>query len=98
MSKKEQMFALVKQWRESGLTRGVFVKQHGLEGQSFDYWCQKQYNEVVKSKSSVRTSPKTPSSLPRFIELTSAPANCHVESQQLQMELELPGGIRIKIY
>ena len=97
MSKKEQMFALVEQWRESGLTRSVFVNQHGLGGQSFDYWCQKQYNEVIKSKSPVRTSPKTPSGLPGFIEITSAPAN-YPNPRQVQMEFELPGGIRIKIY
>ncbi len=97
MSKKEQMFALVEQWRESGLTRSVFVNQHGLGSQSFDYWCQKQYNEVVKPRSLVRTSPMSPSGPLRFVELTSAPSICP-PSQQLRMELELPGGIHIKIY
>jgi hypothetical protein len=97
MSKKEQMFALVGQWRESGLTRSVFVNQQGLGSQSFDYWCQKQYNEVVKPKSLVKTSPISPSRPPRFVELTSDSEICP-KSQLLRMEFELAGGIRIRIY
>lgn len=38
MSKKEQMFALVEQWRESGLTRKSFANQHGFKSESFNYW------------------------------------------------------------
>src|SRR5450759_3203806 len=48
MSKKEQMFALVEQWRESGLTRKSFANRHGFESESFNYWCKNQYTEVVK--------------------------------------------------
>jgi hypothetical protein len=42
MNKKEQMFALVEQWSESGLTRTSFANQHGFGGESFNYWCKKQ--------------------------------------------------------
>ena len=97
MSKKEQMFALVEQWRESGLTRSVFANQHGLGSQSFDYWCQKQNNEVVQPKSLVKTSPMSSSRPSRFVELISDPDICP-KPQLLRLELELAGGIRIRIY
>jgi hypothetical protein len=38
MSKKEQMFALVEQWRESDMTRKSFAIQHGFKSESFNYY------------------------------------------------------------
>lgn len=97
MSKKEEMFALVEQWRGSGLTRKSFANQHGLKRESFDYWCKKQYNEVIKADQPTTASRKSQSAMPGFIELTSG-LNMNAPSQPIRMELELPGGIRIKIY
>lgn len=88
MDKKSKMFALVAQWRESGLTRTVFAQQCGIQVASFDYWCKKQYNEVVKFGD--RPTPK-------FIELKNSVV---VPEQNFrpQIELTLPGGLLIKIY
>ena len=84
--KKSVMFALVEQWRKSGLTRRVFVEKQGLGIQSFDYWCKKQYNEVVKYKES-----------PTFIEVSHTPLLMNEKSHP-QIELELPSGLQIRIY
>ena len=88
MDKKSKMFALVAQWRESGLTRTVFAQQCGIGVASFDFWCRKQYNEVVKFGDR---------STPKFIELKDS-----VESSdkniRTQIELTLPNGLLIKIY
>jgi len=97
MSKKEDMFAMVEQWRESGLTRRSFANQHGIRVESFDYWCKKQYNEVVKAGRTA-TAPRKPQSvMPGFIELTSS-LDMNIQKQPMRIELELSGGIRIKIY
>ena len=32
------MFTLVRQWRESGLTRNEFSQQHGVSLSKFGYW------------------------------------------------------------
>jgi hypothetical protein len=86
MDKKSKMFSLVGQWRESGLSRKVFAKQYGIRATSFDYWCKKQSNEVVKNGAQ-----------PTFIELTSnAGARELINSPQI--ELKLPSGLVIKIY
>lgn len=88
MDKKSKMFALVAQWRESGLTRTVFAQQCGIRVASFDYWCKKQYNEVVKLG-------ERPA--PMFIELNGsvvAPDKNIIP----QIEFSLPSGLLIKIY
>ena len=86
MDKKRKMFSLVGQWRESGLSRKVFAKQHNIPRTSFSYWCKKQSNEVVKSGEQ-----------PTFIELTSN-AGARELINRPQIELKLPSGLVIKIY
>ncbi len=88
MDKKEKMFSLVDQWRKSGLTRKAFAQQRGVQIASFDYWCKKQYNEVVKSGDRPT---------PNFIELKRS-AVIPDKNIGPQIELILPGGVLIKIY
>ena len=97
MSKKEEMFLLVEQWRESSLSRKSFANQHGFNSESFNYWCKKQYNEVIKGPIHIKSSPKPSTQTPGFVEITSEP-DVFSNQQLIRMELELPGGIHIKIY
>ena len=95
MDKKEKMFSLVDQWRKSGMTRKFFAKQHGIQDASFDYWCKKQYNEVIKAGND-----------PMFVEITgdhslSQPRRSPVSGESMplpQIELTLASGLVIKIY
>ena len=86
MDKKRKMFSLVEKWRESNLTRKVFANQHGIRSTSFDYWCKKQSNELVKNGDQ-----------PTFIELTSNEREREPVNRP-QIELNLPSGLVIKIY
>jgi hypothetical protein len=97
MSKKQQMFTLVEQWRKSGLTRTSFANQHGFGSESFNYWCKKHYTEGVKPQCPIKISPKPHATSPGFVELASG-MDVFPKIQPVRMELELPGGIRIKIY
>jgi len=83
---KNKMFSLVEKWRESDLTRKAFAQQNGISLTSFDYWCKKQSNEVVKNVDQ-----------PTFIELTSN-AGARELINRPQIELSLPSGLVIKIY
>ena len=93
MDKNEQMFWLVDQWKESGLTRKVFAQQHGITDSKLEYWCRKRDNKVARA-TAVATD---------FVELL---AKQDAESDTAEkttmamprVELELSGGIRIKIY
>lgn len=87
MDKDEKMFALVAQWRESGLTRRVFAQQHGITIKSFDYWCRKKSTPPAK----------TSSEQVGFIELAQKPVP-REDHAHPKFEIELPGGVRIKIY
>ena len=86
MDKKRKMFSLVEKWRESNLTRKVFAEQNGISPTSFDYWCKKQSNEVLKNVDQ-----------PTFMELTSNAGEPEMINRP-QIELKLPSGLVIKIY
>ena len=91
MDKREKMYLLVAQWRESGLTRKAFAQQHGLTDHTLEYWSRKQGN-TIKEHTSTQ---------PCFIELTPKPDSKSLvreDANHVKLELELPGGIRIKIY
>ena len=45
------MVQLAKQWKESGLTRPAFAKQHGITIRSLEYWCRKQNKEQANKLS-----------------------------------------------
>ncbi len=83
--KKAMMFALVEQWRKSNLTRNAFAEQNSIGSTSFDYWCRKQFNEVVKVKK------------PTFIEIEH-PRVLSVDKRNPQVEMEFASGLRLKIY
>jgi hypothetical protein len=83
--KKEKMFSMVEQWRKSGLTRNEFAMQNGIKSASFDYWCRKQFNEVEKAER------------PTFIEIGHHSV-LSVDKKDPQVEMEFPGGLRLKIY
>jgi hypothetical protein len=87
MDKKEMMFELVKQWRKSSVTRKVFASEHGITEASFDYWCSKH---DIEHKLQVTQ--------PGFIEIASPKPITHEKLICPQIELELPSGLRIKIY
>lgn len=91
MDKKEKMFSLVDQWKKSGLTRNAFAAQQGLTDSSFEYWCRKYDNKVKQQ----------PILQPDFVELIPKHEFKSVVQEKTntaKVELELPGGIRIKIY
>ncbi len=83
--KKVMMFGLVEQWRKSNLSRIEFAEQHAIRSTSFDYWCRKQFNEVVKVQN------------PTFIEIEQPQVLSVVKGNPL-VEMEFASGLRLKIY
>jgi len=53
-STKEQMFALIRNWENSGLTQENFFQQHGIPKSTFAYWRKKYLKEtgIGKNKDS----------------------------------------------
>jgi hypothetical protein len=91
MDKKETMFLLVDQWRKSGLSRKIFAQQHGITDSSFEYWCRKRDNKIKNR----------PAIAPDFVEIfqnSESKPKTFEQAPQTKVEIELPGGIRIKFY
>lgn len=87
MDKKAKMYQLAALWKESGISRPAFAKQHGITLRSLEYWCKKQRREQANQ----------PPVSPSFIEIAGSVDNI-LENRLAQIEIELPGGLRIKIY
>jgi hypothetical protein len=47
---KEQMYALILKWDNSGLTQEKFFEQHGIPKSTFGYWRKKYLRETVLRK------------------------------------------------
>ena len=93
MDNREKMFRLVDQWKESGLTRKAFAQQHGITDSKLEYWCRKRDNKV----------PRTTAVAKGFVEILAKQGHESEMAEKTSMaaprvELELSGGIRIKIY
>jgi hypothetical protein len=88
MSKTEEMFDLIAQWQGSGLSRSSFAQKHGLSVQKLSYWHKKYTDRASLSVSQSGQS---------FIEIGSESLNGS-DDRHPRMELELPGGILLRIY
>ena len=83
--KKQNMFSLVEQWRKTDLTQAEYAEHQGINFATFKYWCRKHYEEVLRV-------PK-----PTFIEIDHQQIFSDIDRKP-QVELELPSGLRLKIY
>lgn len=50
MDQSEEMFKLVREWRESGLTQSEFCKPHGITVGKFGYWAGKEKSATLTIK------------------------------------------------
>ena len=86
MEKETQMLKMAEQWKTSGKSRIEFAREHNITIHSLNYWCKKLRR---------RDSARQPE--PKFIELNTLGAYPQ-EKRGVQVELELPGGIILRIY
>jgi len=94
MSKKEYMFDLIARWKLSGQTRAEFSRQNEISLKSFYYWCNRYYNETASLTNKQSTSKQISVD---FVEIDLLSPSIKKE-RLAQIEMELPSGLRIKIY
>ena len=85
--KQKEMFAIVEAWRESGLTKQQFVKQHPITYHKLNYWIGR-YNKLNQQSNQHQKSNFQQICLPETDE------NC---SQKI-LELTTQTGTHIVIY
>jgi len=90
MEKQERMLALVGLWEKSGMSVDEFIEIQNMSAVTFNRWLKK-YNQL---------QPLRNASEPSFIEITPEPEEQAIcENERLaKIDIELPCGMRIKIY
>ena len=87
MRTDETMFALVEQWKKSGLSVKTFSLSQGLNNFSFQYWCKK-----YKAKNSLLKKADA-----RFIPVAIKEPVKQIQDKP-KLELHLPCGLELIIY
>ncbi len=85
--KKQEMFAMVEDWRESGLKKQQYVKEQSISIHKLNYWIG-QYNKSNQNRKLDQESDF------REIHLAETDKGCG----QKILELTTPGGSHIVIY
>lgn len=85
--KQKEMFAIVEAWRESGLTKQQFVKEHPITSHKLNYWIGR-YNKLNQQGEQHQKSNFQEISLPETNE----------NSSQKILELTTLTGTHIVIY
>ncbi len=92
MEKQKRMLALMALWEKSGLSVEEFTEIQNMSLVTFNRWLKK-YNQLQSMRSASETS---------FIEITPEPEpeeHAIYENERLaKIDIELPCGMRIKIY
>jgi len=86
---KQEMYPLVKLWFESSMAKEDFCKKHDIGYHSLNYWIKKYNKETHPVKSSAPS---------RFIPLTIKESLIRETGATPEIELDLPHGIRLRIY
>lgn len=90
MKLQEEMFALVDEWRNSGLTKKNFLADRGISLSKFNYWCSKHKAEGEFSAPAIG-DPES-----NFQELTLRERGADMSEKVV--ELTTPGGLHIRIF
>jgi len=87
--RKQEMYPLVKRWFVSSIPKPDFCKKHEIGYHSLNYWIKK-YNK--------ETHPVEPSTPSGFVPLTIKESLTRETGTRPEIELDLPHGIRLRIY
>lgn len=92
MNRREMMFALVERWQGSSMSKGEFAAANGLSSNTFGKWYKLYKEEQLSSANKA----------PAFMEITTQSGQDADKQQATErlakIDIELPCGIRIKIY
>jgi hypothetical protein len=87
MKSKQEMYPLVKLWYESSMHKPDFCEKHKVSYHCLNYWIKKYRKEKQLS-----------TSLRGFVPLTIKESLTRETGITPEIELDLPHGIRLRIY
>jgi hypothetical protein len=95
MSRQEEMYSLIEQWKESGLIKTKFCKERKIPVHRFNYWIKKHKTESIVKPSAVDVN---------FFSLSPSEINApkkNSSSKTIQKSIfciELANGTKISFY
>ena len=89
-TKRDKMFALIEEWKNSGKTQKQFSREQGIKYSTFLYW-KKKYRESS-------TESQNNGFLPLEVVASSENDPTMDKTNQPRVEVELSSGITLRIY
>ena len=90
---KEKMYPLVERWFASPGLEEDFCRTHGVNLHKLNYWI-KRYNK----EHGIRRRSRAGTALGEFVPLTVKESVIREQAPAPEIELDLPHGIRLRIY
>ena len=94
MEQQSQMYSLVEEWKESGLTKAQFSALKSLSYHQFNYWLKKYNKEFSSEAGKPEVSFFSVSENPAKEKKQSVPKTIDLKT----IRIDLPGGISITIF
>lgn len=94
MKLQEKMFALVRAWEESGMSKHEFLLGKAVKRAKFDYWLYK-YRDMANVMQGCLPERSTSETFKPFV-LSEEPETSNAQS--VSVEIVTPSGVRITIY
>ena len=95
-SRAQEMYALIREYHESGLTQSNFCSSKHLAESTFHYWLQRYRATKARAHQPRISGPKEQS---HFLPLENIPpaSQGHIDCSYLHCEIERPNGTLIRI-
>ena len=90
MKNKQEMYSLVQRWFKSPGLKEDFCNRHGVKIHKLNYWIKK-YNKETGSRPSSTVSEG-------FVPITVKGSTTKESTPKPEIELDLPHGIRLRIF
>jgi len=89
ITNREEMFALIKRWKESGKTQKQFSRENGIKYSKFLYWMKKYRQSSLSQNNDF---------LPLEVIASGGSKNSIESTTQPKVEVEFSSGITLRIY
>ena len=94
--KQAKMYSLVEEWQGSQQTKQAFCKAYQLNPTTFHCWIQK-YNKYILSEGQDLTVAKATPFIPLSIRDSSRGIAENKKSQHIDIELNYPNGVHVRL-
>lgn len=92
MKLQEKMWALIRAWEKSGLTKREFLADKAIGQPKFDYWLYKYRKRAGSGQLPDKLQPED------FKAFLLSPEVTEADKRVVSMEIATPSGVRITIY